>query len=161
MNEGAKKRKHCERKQTVFEKTEDDCVSEYEYWIAILRLDIKRISLWGHIMSLIKPLNEWETMFFFPNAASISLYKITLPWWIWYTLTILSHCKPAFPPSAGLKLDPRLIPLSIFLTGREPESKDFLPAWHFWLHHLSTTSSLFATRSFLRQIQFRMSTWCM
>lgn len=32
MNEGAKKKKKklCERKQTVFEKTEDDCVSEYE-----------------------------------------------------------------------------------------------------------------------------------
>lgn len=43
MNEGAKKKKLCERKQTVFEKTEDDCVSEYEDWIAILRLDIKRI----------------------------------------------------------------------------------------------------------------------
>lgn len=29
MNEGYKK-KNCERKQTVFERTEDDCVSEYE-----------------------------------------------------------------------------------------------------------------------------------
>lgn len=113
MNEGAKKKKVCERKQTVFEKTEDNCVSEYEDWIAILRLDIKRIC--------VKSLNyatEWGRdnvlhAFVFQCSLCISLqhhftlvdlvyinYSVSLQRVFCHLQSFFSHCRPrTWPPS--------------------------------------------------------------